>query len=397
MPSLPYWRLSAYYFAYFAFIGVFSPYFALYLQSLSFSAWDIGLLMSQMQLMRVLGPYLWGALADRLGQRLMIVRVTGAVALLAFTAVFFSNGFTGLLLAMTVFALFWAASLPLVEALTFDHLREDPARYSGIRLWGSVGYIIAVLATGVALDYLAIGSLLWASILALTVIVLCTLRLPEALVHRPVGEAPPVGPIVRQPRVLALLAASFAMAAAHAALNIFFAIFLASHGYSKAMVAALLGLGVIAEIGVFLFMSRAMRRYGVRTILLASYAAAVARFVMIGEGVDVLAILLLAQVLHGLTFGACHAAAITAINGWFPGATRSRGQALYASLSFGAGGFVGGLISGWSWDHLGGELTFALSSIFALIGLLLVAVWVHEKKVGEPLVCGSGEIRERIG
>ena len=56
MQSLPYWRLSGYYFFYFAFIGAFSPYFGLYLQSLSFSAWDIGLLMSQMQLMRLFGP-----------------------------------------------------------------------------------------------------------------------------------------------------------------------------------------------------------------------------------------------------------------------------------------------------------------------------------------------------
>nr|MBP8163156.1 MFS transporter [Propionivibrio sp.] len=74
MHHFPYWRLSAYYFFYFAFLGVFSPYFGLYLQSRSFSAWDIGLLMSQMQLMRLFGPYVWGALADRLGKRLFVIR-----------------------------------------------------------------------------------------------------------------------------------------------------------------------------------------------------------------------------------------------------------------------------------------------------------------------------------
>jgi hypothetical protein len=66
MHALPYWRLSGYYFFYFAFIGAYSPYFGLYLQSLNFSAWDIGLLMSQMQLMRLFGPNLWGWLALRL-------------------------------------------------------------------------------------------------------------------------------------------------------------------------------------------------------------------------------------------------------------------------------------------------------------------------------------------
>ena len=81
---LPYWRLSSYYFFYFAFIGAFSPYFGLYLQSLAFSAWDIGLLMSQMQLMRLFGPYVWGALADRAERRVPIVRLAGAASLVGF-------------------------------------------------------------------------------------------------------------------------------------------------------------------------------------------------------------------------------------------------------------------------------------------------------------------------
>ena len=104
---------------------------------------------------------------------------------------------------------------------------------------------------------------------------------------------------------------------------------------------------------------------------------------MIGWGVDLLAVLALAQVLHSVTYGACHSAAIAAINRCFPGGARSRGQALYAGVSFGAGGLAGGLLSGWTWDWLGGELTFVLASLYALIGLLLVAGWIKEEGVGE--------------
>jgi len=147
------------------------------------------------------------------------------------------------------------------------------------------------------------------------------------------------------------------------------------------MIGALFSLGVLAEIGVFLLMSRAMRRFSLRTILLTSFSVAVVRFVVIGWGVDSLALMVATQLMHGLTFGAFHAAAISAVNRWFPGPTRSRGQALYSSLSFGAGGLAGGLISGWTWDHLGSELTFALSSLYSLAGLLLVATWIGN--VGE--------------
>ena len=383
MHRVPYWRLSAYYFTYFSFIGVFAPYFGLYFQSLSFSAWEIGLLMSQMQLMRLFGPYLWGMLADRSGQRLRIVRLTSLAALLVFSAIFFLSSFAALMIAIAVLAFFWTAALPLVEALTFDHLREDSARYSRIRLWGSVGFIVAVMLAGVLLDHLPLISMIWFSVAMLITIVFSSLLVPEAPVDHAVEESAPLGEILRQPRVRALLAASFATAAAHGALNIFYTIFLSDHGYSKSTVGSLFSLGVVAEIAVFFVMSRVMRRYSLRTILIVSCSTSVIRFVTIGWGVDFMGVLVLTQLMHGLTFGAFHAAAISAINRWFPGRTRSRGQALYSSLAFGGGGLVGGVISGWTWDHLGGQLTFALGSIYALIGLVLVLGWVRDEDVGE--------------
>jgi PPP family 3-phenylpropionic acid transporter len=378
MHPLPYWRLSGYYFFYFAFIGAFSPYFGLYLQSLSFSAWDIGLLMSQMQLMRLFGPYLWGALADRLARRVPIIRLAGVLSLIGFSAFFFVRSFEAFLLAMAVLSFFWSAALPLVETVTFDHLRDEPARYSRIRLWGSVGFIVAVMGTGALLDHVALPSLLWVIVATLSGILVYALVVPEAPVHVHFAEHPPVGEILRQPRVRALFASCFAMSAAHGALYIFYSIYLADHGYSKSLVGGLWSLGVLAEIAVFYYMSRLMRRFGLRSILLASFAAAVLRFLMIGWGVESLTVIVLAQLLHGLTFGAYHAAAITAVNSWFPGRSQARGQALYSSLSFGAGGLLGGLLSGWMWDGIGAALTFTLSAVFALLGLLLVALWVRE-------------------
>lgn len=388
MHRLPYWRLSAYYFSYFAFIGVFSPYFGLYLQSLSFSAWDIGVVMSQMQLMRLFAPYLAGGLSDRLQKRILIVRTSSAAALVVFFAFLFSNTFLTVLTAMSVFSFCWAAALPLVETLTFDHLRENPARYSRIRVWGSIGFVVAVLGTGALLDRVAIANLVWIGLGSLLCIFASAAVVPDAEGHVSGTERRPVGQILRQPRVLALFAACFAAYAAHAALNIFYSILLSDHGYSKSAVGMLWTIGVIVEIGVFFFMPRLMRRFNLRVILLASLGAAVVRFVMIGAAVDLPAILVFAQLLHGLTFGSFHAAAIAAVNRWFPDSTRSRGQALYSSLSFGAGGLVGGLLSGWTWGSLGGEATFALSSVYALIGFLLVARYVKKSDVSEQPATG---------
>ena len=375
MHALPYWRLSGYYLVYFAFIGAFSPYFGLYLRSLSFSAWDIGLLMSQMQLMRIFGPNLWGWLADRFGYRLAIIRLAGAISLAGFSAFFWLDRLPGMLLAMAVLAFFWSAALPLVETLTFDHLRQGRGEYSRIRLWGSIGFIVAVMATGAVLDVWPPVGVLWVCWAILAGILLLALLLPES---PPVGhpqDAPAIGSILRQPRVIALMLACFAMSAAHGALYVFYSIHLADNGYSRTEVGALWSLGVVAEIFVFMAMARLSRRYRLRTLLLASFAVAVVRFLMIGWGVESLALLIVAQLMHGMTFGAYHAASIAAVNEWFPGKAQGRGQALYSSLSFGAGGLLGALIAGATWASWGAAWTFTLSAAFAFLGGALIWRW----------------------
>src|SRR5574343_238711 len=375
MQALPYWRLSGYYFFYFAFIGAFSPYFGLYLQSLKFSAWDIGLLMSQMQLMRLFGPYMWGWLVDRFGRRLAIIRLAGAIGLAGFSAFFWLDKLPGMLLAMAVLAFFWSAALPLVETLTFDHLREERGRYSRIRLWGSVGFIVAVMATGALLDVAPPVGVLWACWLILLGILFYALVLPEAPPLAHARDAQPIADILRQPRVLALMAACFAMSAAHGAFYIFYSIHLDANGYSKTEVGLLWSLGVVAEIVLFMLMARLSARYSLRTILLACFAAAVVRFLMMGWGVESAAIMIFTQLLHGLTFGAYHASAIAAVNQWFPGKAQGRGQALYSSLSFGAGGLLGALVAGNTWADWGAGWAYTLSSGFALAGGLLIWIW----------------------
>lgn len=376
MLALPRWRLSGYYFFYFAFIGVFSPYFGLYLKSLDFSAWEIGLLMSQMQLMRLFGPNVWGWLVDRFGHRVLAIRLSGVIALAGFSMFFFLDRLSPMLVAMAVLAFFWSAALPLAETLTFDHLREKGGNYSQIRLWGSVGFILAVMATGALLDVTPPSGVLGACWVILAGILGVSLVLPEAAPQQSTDHGVSLTRILRQPRVAALLAACLAMSMAHGAFYIFFSIHLAEHGYAKTETGLLWSLGVVAEIVVFMQMARLSRAYSLRTILLACFVAAAIRFVLMGWGADAVAVMILVQLLHGLTFGAFHASSIAAVNQWFPSRAQGRGQALYSSLSFGAGGLLGGLISGRTWDWLGAGWTFTLSAFFAVIGGLLVWCWV---------------------
>jgi PPP family 3-phenylpropionic acid transporter len=378
---LPYWRLSGYYFFYFAFIGAFSPYFTLYLQSLAFSATDIAILMSLMQVMRIVAPNLWGWLAERLGVRAPIVRGAALASLAGFAIFFATTDFWGIFAGMALMAFFWSAALPLVESITFNHLGPEGHRYGSIRVWGSVGFIAAVLGIGHALDFLPIASILWMTALVLAGIVACAASVPDAGAPPAHNDGASLRDTLRRPEVLALLGACFFMSAAHGALYVFYSIYLVDNGYGKSVVGWMWTVGVLAEIAVFLVMPRLMRRFTMRAILLFAFAAAVLRFVMIGWGVGSFGVLLFAQLLHGATFGAYHAAAIALVNQWFPGRLQSRGQALYGSLSFGAGGMLGGVASGLMWDGVGPAWAYTLGSAFALAGLIwLLAGWRDERR-----------------
>jgi len=369
---LPYWRLSAYYFFYFAFIGAFSPYFSLYLKSLGFSAWDIGVLMSLMQFMRLLAPNLWGWLADRFGAKTPIIRAAALMSIAGFTCFFFTESFLGFFLGMALLAFFWSASLPLVEALTFSHLASQAHGYGAIRLWGSVGFILAVLGLGCLLDYMPLHSVLWVSMALLVGILGCSMVLPEKKEKHHELDRFPIAHILQRPEVRTLFIACFFMSAAHGALYVFYSIYLVSHGYSTFVVGLLWTLGVVAEIVVFYYMPRLLHLFSLRAILLFSFACAVVRFLMIGWAVEWLWMLVLAQLLHAATFGAYHATSIAAVNRWFAGRHQARGQALYGSVSFGAGGMLGGLLSGWTWDAIGSSLTYSLGAGFALIGMICI-------------------------
>jgi PPP family 3-phenylpropionic acid transporter len=370
-PATAHWRLSAWYFFYFAFIGAFAPYFTLYLQSLGLAAPAIGMLMALMLAMRLLAPNLWTWLADRIGRKVFVIRLSALLALAGYGLFFVATGFWALFGAMALMSFFWSAALPMVEALTLRHLEGRTEEYGHIRLWGSIGFIVAVLGTGAWLDRAPLDSLLWVNLGLLFGVLLCAALLADTASPPPTEVSQSLRAGLLRPEVVALLAACFFMSAAHSPFYVFFSIHLVDHGYDKTAVGLLWSLGVIAEIAVFVAMPRLMRTWSLRTILIGSFALAAIRFLLIGWWADTTVLLLLAQALHGATFGAYHAAAVAAFNRWFPGRQQARVQALYGSVSYGAGGMFGNVASGATWDWLGPGSAFTLGSMFATVSVLL--------------------------
>ncbi len=366
------WRIAGFYFFYYAFVGMFAPYWSLYLKSIHFSAIEISVLLSMQPVMRMIAPNIWGWLADHTGKRLLVVQIAATLSAVFYLGVFATTNFWGLFLVLSLMSFFWSASMPLVEATTLSYLGKNTAHYGRIRSWGSIGFIVSVVGLGYAFDYIAIAWLLWAGLVCEVGILIFSRQIPKTEVVAHHTDSQSVKQIVLQPKVLALLGACFLMSVAHGPYYTFFSIYLVEHGYAKSAVGGLWALGVICEIGVFFLMPALVNRFGFKRILLISFGAAVLRFMLIGWTVDVLVLLLFAQVLHAMTFGAYHAASVGLVHEYFRGRHQSKGQALFGSFTYGAGGVLGGLASGPIWQHWGASVLYSCSAAAALLGLMLM-------------------------
>ncbi len=385
--KLPYWRLSGFYFFYYASLGALLPYWGLYLDSVGFGAAEIGSLMAIIMATKIVSPNIWAWIADHTGKRMAIVRFGSLAAAICFIGIFFTVQFWWLAFVMLLFSFFWNAALPQFEATTFNHLKTEIHRYSRVRLWGSIGFIIAVWGLGDVLDNIGMGYLPTILLILFFGIWVMSLLVPEdAVEHLPMDHAP-LRKILSHPAVLGLLVSCFLMQASHGPYYTFYSIYMKEQGYSLGVIGTMWAVGVIAEVLVFWGMHRLVPVFGLKPLLIISLLLASLRWLLIGLFPANGAIMFFAQCLHAASFGIYHAAAIQLIHTYFKGRHQGKGQALYSSLSFGAGGAAGSFLSGYAWQSMGGNVTFMVAALSSLLAVFIVWRYVEDKPLS-PLNTG---------
>lgn len=365
-------RLGAYYFAFFAYIGVVAPYLSLWLAAQGFDAPQIAFVLAMPQVARVFAPALWGWIADRTGWQRGIVVFTAFSTVTGLSALHLAHGVGEVAAIMLAVSILGAGSMPLVEAAALVATRAKPGSYGPVRLWGSIGFILTALCTGVWLDYHGAQTILDIMIGSTVIVCVAAFGIPPREVHPAHAGHVSIGAVLARADVLAFFAACMCMSVAHGALYAFLSIHLEAAGYTKAAIGALWMLGSAAEIAAFVFLPQLMRRFTLRFLLIASFACAAVRFLLIGWAVEVLALLVFALLLHAATFGLFHGASLAAVHHMFAGRLEARGQAVYASLTYGVGGAAGTLIAGWTWDSLGPGFTFTVSALFGALGAAFI-------------------------
>jgi PPP family 3-phenylpropionic acid transporter len=389
MPSIPAARLAGFYFAYYAALGAFTPYWSLFLKARSQDVAAIGVLMSLWYAMRVVAPSSWSWLATRSPQPVRWLRIGCAITLASFALFLLPLDFTGLFATMCVFCFAWNAVMPQFEAITLSHLTTRKATmYGRIRVWGSIGFIVVVGVLGLVFDRVAITWLpllmlpLYVGLLASSfandygdgvVAVDCSPApngFRERLVHR---------------EVLVFFLVALLAQISFGPYYTFFSLYLEQHAYRPSALGAYWAIGVAAEILMFLASARVLARWEATHVLIVALVSAALRWWVTALFPANTVLMVVAQVTHALNFAAFFAACMQLLVRFFPGRMNGHAQGLYYGFSSGVGGVLGALLAGWLWKIDNGRLAFLVAGDVAALAAIVAFIALRPRALQPPI------------
>ena len=372
MPSIPATRLAAFYFAYYAALGAFTPYWSLFLKARGQDVAAISVLMSLWYATRIVAPSSWSWLAARSPRPVRWLRVGCALTLASFGVFLLPLGFTGLFVAMCVFCFAYNAVMPQFEAITLSHLTGRSALYGRIRVWGSIGFIAVVATFGIAFDHVPI-TLLPALMLPIYAALFASSFVNDYRAP-PAHEAATPGGFrerLAQRQVIAFFVVALLAQISFGPYYTFFSLYLEQHAYRPSALGAYWAIGVAAEIAMFAASARVFARWEATNVLTVALVSAALRWWATALFPENVTLMVLAQLTHALNFAAFFAACMQLLVRFFPGRLNGHAQGIYYGFSSGIGGVLGALIAGRLWSFDNGRVAFLVAGGIAACAAVL--------------------------
>ncbi len=370
-------RIALFYAGYFTVQGVQLPFLPVWLESRGLTDDEIAVALALPLFLRVVLTPLASWAADRAPNRRFAIRVYSFAAVAVFAFADSVEGFWPIALVAGTALLMWNVALPAAEALALTGVRRFGLDFGRMRLFGSISFIVANLASGALIGVFSPAALFWLLLGVLVVSALTSLTLPvtppelRALDDAERAAPRPPGRVLLHPAFLGLMTAGGLVLAGHAMLYGFGSLYWQSLGYSPVAIGALWATGVIAEIALFSMSGRVARRFGAWNLMAAGGAAALLRWTLFPLDIGLPGYFLL-QVLHGLTFGATFLGIQQAILTRIPDRSGGTAQGINAMI----GGLmmaVATVLSGPLYRALGGW-AFTTMVVPAAAGLAILLV-----------------------
>jgi PPP family 3-phenylpropionic acid transporter len=359
------WSMKLFYMLYFGAAGLYFPYVGLYYHAIHLNGAQIGLAASLAPLGGVVLQPLWGLLSDRYGWRKRLLAISLLAASLAAPLVTMAHSFAALLLLIALLAVSLSPAIPLADATTLDWLSARGGSYGGVRIYGSLGFLLSSLAIGsfyrgrgILALFVVYGALLFAAFLT-------TLAAPRQAAVVAEARGGGIMEVLADRGVVIFLLLAVVGYGTFAAYNTFFPLYLSSLGAGSNIVGLSAGLASLSELPVMAVAGIVVARVGVKPLLLAGLTAAALRWLAYGVLRDY-HLVLVWQLLHGLSFAGLYVGGVTFMDRSVPERLRSTGQTIFSGATFGLGAVLGSTLFGLLFDRLHAGGMFLVAGAIAL-------------------------------
>lgn len=386
-------RLSIMMFLQYAVWGAWYSVLSKYLIELKFTGPQIGDIYGTVAIASIFAPLLFGQLADRWVPTQFLLaglHLAGAVVLYFMTQL---TGFSGLYTAALVYCLLYVPTISLTNSLSMHQIPNAAKDFPGIRVFGTIGWIVIGLFVGWQLNDKSPQPIMAAGILSLVLGVYC-LTLPNTPPKGKAGETLPflraVG-LLKDRTFLVFIVVSFIIAVVLAGYYTWTGPFLENAGErlgaeSLKKAAAIMTIGQFTEMIFLPFLPFLLSRFGMKLTLAVGMAAWAVRYGIFAMGGPV-ELILMGIALHGICYDFFFVAACIHVDNKAGKEIRASAQALYNLVVMGLGFYLGNKIFGQLVQffttedkgiHWAG--VWASPLIGAVLAMSIFMIGFHEKK-----------------
>jgi nucleoside transporter len=417
-------NLSVMMFLEFAIWGSWFTVLGNFIHAMKFTDADIGSVYATMPLGSILSPLIVGQIADRYvsSERLMAaLHFLGALVLFWLAQITDVSTFYWVAL---LYSVVFSPTLTLTNSIAFTHLPDATRDFPSIRVLGTIGWIVAGLLVTAILWMFANSAAAAAFVAPQFSVVIGGTRMTLPLVLAGVlsvilgawslvlPHTPPTGkpgeafPFVRalrlmkEPSFAVFYGVSFIITIVLAFYYNFTGIFLGdSQKVAEAEVSSYMAIGQVAEMGLLPLLPWFLNKYGMKWVLALGMLSWGIRYGLFALG-GPFALILVGVALHGLCFDFFFAAGFIHVDNKAPKDIRASAQALFGFLTYGAGMWLGGELSG----RIKGAVTdpvtkvtnwgefWSIPAVGVLIALAIFLVFFRDnEKAGSPAVVPAGE------
>jgi PPP family 3-phenylpropionic acid transporter len=369
--------LSALYLFIYYGLGAFTPLITQYYESINLSGTQIGLISAVTPVVSIVTQPLWGMICDKFQVRkgvLVTALLASGLAGLLFPAV---SAFAFVLLIYTLLSIFQSAIVPVSDSMALGYVYRHQVSFGDIRMWGAIGFAGAAFFTGLLVDRWGPVMIFYSYLFAMVMAVLVLRPIPEEAGNAPrlkVSVLAGVKGLLRLPRFLLFLTASFFIFGSVNAHNVWFALYYQEIGGTVAGVGLAFLLFAGSEAPFMKLAGFVVRRWGLElTILLAGIVSAI-RWFWYSTAPGTTAVLALFFV-QGISVGFYLATAAQFVRENTPASLQVTALALFFSVGHGLGTMACNLAAGWikdTFSMLAIYLFFGMVTVLGLIPLLLI-------------------------